>query len=57
VTSLVVVATANHYWLDGIVAMGILVVALLLQATVPALVRASRSHSAQPGTVEEPALV
>jgi hypothetical protein len=57
VTSLVVVATANHYWLDGIVAMGILLVALLLQATVPALVRASRSHSAQPGTVEEPALV
>jgi len=54
---LVVVATANHYWLDGIVAMGILLVALLLQATVPALVRASRSHSAQPGTVEEPALV
>jgi hypothetical protein len=56
-TSLVVVATANHYWLDGIVAMGILAVALVLQASVPVLVRASRPGSARPDTAEEPALV
>jgi hypothetical protein len=57
VTSFVVVATANHYWLDGIVAVAILVVALMLQAWVPVLVRASRWGSAESGTVEEPALV
>ncbi|HEX4699254.1 MAG TPA: phosphatase PAP2 family protein [Actinomycetes bacterium] len=56
-TTFVVVATANHYWLDGFVAMGIFAVALLLQATVPMLVRASRSRPPQPEPVEEPALV
>ena len=40
-TSFVVVATANHFWLDGLAAIAILAVALVLQATVPALVRAS----------------
>ena len=48
-TSLVVVVTANHYWLDGIAAMGILAVALLLQASVPVLVRASRPSVAGAG--------
>jgi hypothetical protein len=56
-TSLVVVATANHYWLDGIAAMAIFAVALLLQASVPVLVRASRPGSARQDTAEEPALV
>jgi hypothetical protein len=57
-TSLVVVATANHYWLDGILAMAIFAFALLLQASVPILVRASRPGSTRPGdAAEEPALV
>jgi hypothetical protein len=56
-TSFVVVATANHYWLDGIVAMGIFGVALLLQASVPALVHACRSRSPESDAVEQPALV
>jgi PAP2 superfamily len=56
-TSFVVVATANHYWLDGLVAIAILAVALVLQATVPALVRASRPRAAATETAEEPALV
>ena len=57
VTSFVVVATANHYWLDGIVAVGIFVGALLLQAAAPALVRAYRARSVEPGKVDEPVLV
>ena len=44
-TSFVVVATANHFWLDGVAAMAILAVALVLQATVPVLVRATRSRT------------
>jgi hypothetical protein len=56
-TSYVVVATANHYWLDGIAAIGIFAAALLLQATVPLLVRASRPRGAAPEPAEEPALV
>ncbi|MDQ1604133.1 MAG: hypothetical protein QOE01_1978 [Actinomycetota bacterium] len=35
-TSFVVVATANHYWLDGIAAMAVLALVLALQAAVPA---------------------
>jgi PAP2 superfamily len=57
VTCFVVVATANHYWMDGIVAVGILVVALAVQFVVPALFRRARPRPAEPGTVEEPALV
>jgi PAP2 superfamily len=57
-TAFVVVATANHYWLDGIVAVGIFAFALLLQTSVPILVRASRPRSARPGdAAEQPALV
>jgi hypothetical protein len=56
-TSLVVVATANHYWLDGIAAMAIFGVALVLQATVPILVRASLPQSTEPDAIDQPALV
>jgi hypothetical protein len=56
VTSFVVVATANHYWLDGIAAVAILAVALVLQATVPALARRTRVAEPEPEQVEEPAL-
>ena len=48
VTSFVVVATANHYWLDGLAAMAILAVALGLQSGVPALARAVRGPAGQP---------
>jgi hypothetical protein len=47
VTSFVVVATANHYWLDGLAAMAILGVALVLQSTVPALARAARGPAGE----------
>lgn len=58
VTSLVVVVTGNHYWLDGIAAVGLLAVALLLQAAVPAALRAVRRPIEQPtAPAEEPALV
>lgn len=56
-TSLVVVVTANHYWLDGVAAVAILAVALLLQTSVPLLVRAARPRTAEPAPAEEPALV
>ena len=56
-TSFVVVATANHFWLDGLAAIAILAVALVLQATVPALVRASRPPVVALDPVEEPATV
>jgi hypothetical protein len=46
VTAFVVVATANHYWFDGIVAVAILAVVLALQAAVPAAWRAVRSSAA-----------
>ena len=56
-TSFVVVATANHFWLDGVAAIAILAVALVLQATVPALVRASRPPVVALDPVVEPATV
>lgn len=59
VTSFVVVATANHYWLDGLAAMVILAVALGLQSAVPALARAARGPTGEPvedETAEVPAL-
>ena len=56
VTSFVVVATANHYWLDGIAAVAILAVALVLQATVPALARRTGIGDPEPEQIEEPAL-
>ena len=46
VTSFVVVATANHYGLDGIAAVAIMGAALGLQTGVPALVRLSRPRAA-----------
>ena len=48
ITSFVVVATANHYWLDGLAAIAILVVALGLQSAVPALARAVRGPTSEP---------
>jgi len=48
VTSFVVVATANHYWLDGLAAMAILAVALGLQSAVPALARTVRGPTGAP---------
>ena len=57
-TSLVVVVTANHYWLDGIAAMAILAAALAVQALVPVLLRAVRRPVVEPpAPAEEPALV
>lgn len=58
-TSFVVVATANHYWLDGIVAIAMLAAALVLQAGVPAWWRALRRPAAVPvvdDAATEPAL-
>lgn len=55
-TSFVVVATANHYWLDGIAAVGILAVVLALQAVVPAAWRSVGAARAGAGpVVEDPA--
>jgi len=56
-TTFVVVATANHYWLDGLLAMAILAVAVALQASVPLLARASRAGASRAEVAEEPALV
>lgn len=56
-TSFVVVATANHYWLDGVAAVAILAIALLLQTSVPALVRLSRARAPEPEVAEQPGLV
>lgn len=56
-TSFVVVATANHYWLDGLAAMAVLAVVLVLQSVVPALVRASRPAPTAPEQEPEPVLV
>jgi hypothetical protein len=59
VTSFVVVATANHYWLDGVVAVAILAVVLALQAVVPAAwrtVRTSAADQVPDDAASEPAL-
>ena len=59
VTSFVVVATANHYWLDGLVAVAILAVVLVLQAAVPAAwrgVRTSAADQVPDDAATEPAL-
>jgi hypothetical protein len=52
-TMLAVVATANHFWLDGIVA------ALLLAAVLPVTVAVDRrrQHRTAPAPLQEPALV
>jgi PAP2 superfamily len=44
VTTLVVVVTANHYWMDGIVAALILVVVLFVQSCLERLVAVHRPH-------------
>jgi hypothetical protein len=53
-TSFVVVATANHYWLDGLAAMAVLGFVLLLQEAAPVLWRSLRPSSGA-GLVDEPA--
>jgi len=59
VTAFVVVATANHYWLDGLVAVAILAVVLVLQTVVPAAWRSVRASATEPvpdDAASEPAL-
>jgi hypothetical protein len=54
-----VVATANHYWLDGLVAVAILAVVLVLHAVVPAAWRSVRAPAADQvpdDAASEPAL-
>lgn len=56
-TTFVVVATANHYWFDGVAAVAILMAALVAQAWVPRLVSAARSaRLAEAEPDEQPAL-
>jgi hypothetical protein len=55
-TSFVVVATANHYWLDGLAALGILALALAAQAALPTRARAAQPRPAAPEAAEAPAL-
>ncbi len=62
VTFTVVAATGNHWWMDGIVAAGLLVVASVLQASAKATWRwATRAVTGRAGPVDalepEPALV
>ena len=49
-TSLIVVATANHFWLDGLVAAGLLALSVLAVRTAPAW-WAARRHGADPDAV------
>jgi len=44
----VVAVTANHYWLDGIVAVGVLVAAIAVEATVSTAVRRSMHQPGAP---------
>jgi hypothetical protein len=54
ITSFVVVATANHYWMDGIGAVGILAMVLVLQNVGPAAWRAVHRTEPEP-VVDDPA--
>jgi PAP2 superfamily len=51
-TTLAVIVTANHFWLDGIVAAVILVVVLLVQAAGRRMLRERRAQkvAAEPET-------
>jgi hypothetical protein len=56
ITSLVVAATANHFWLDGLVAAGLLALSVLAVRTVPARWAARRERvdpDAVPATVPD----
>lgn len=53
-TCLVVVATANHWWLDGIVAAGLLVAVRLALPGLSALARTMRDAVVPPRTVPDP---
>lgn len=52
VTLLVVAATGHHWWLDGIVALGLLAVALWLDTSVRRVVTAWRSSTSSAAVVE-----
>lgn len=52
VTLLVVAATGHHWWLDGIVALGLLAVALWLDTSVRRIVTAWRSSTSSAAVVE-----
>ena len=59
VTTLVVVVTANHFWLDGIVAAAILALVLSAEAVVRRLLRRPQrpeSRAARPAELFKPAL-
>jgi hypothetical protein len=53
ITCTVVVVTANHWWLDGIVAVAILVVSAWLVAGVRAAIAALRRRTARPELVAD----
>ncbi|MFN8108772.1 MAG: phosphatase PAP2 family protein [Thermoleophilia bacterium] len=56
-TCVVVVATANHWWLDGIVAVGLLAAVRVAMPWAEALARAARQALAQPRPAPATALV
>ena len=53
-TALVVVATANHFWLDGLVAAGLLALSVVVVKAVPDLLRARRAARATPPAPDGP---
>jgi hypothetical protein len=53
ITALVVVATANHFWLDGLVAAGLLGLSLLAVRVLPARWAARRRGPEVPSTVPD----
>lgn len=52
-TALVVVATANHFWLDGLVAAGLLGLSVVTVKTLPEWWAARRAPSGVPSTVPD----
>lgn len=65
ITSIVVSASGNHWWLDGIVAIALLAVGLAIDTAIrrrlsgrtPAAVDAGPDANAAPGQIDEPAAV
>jgi hypothetical protein len=51
ITVFVVVATANHWWMDGIVAIAIVLAAMTAQAGARALVRRTTRDGKAPGSI------
>lgn len=54
ITIFVVVATANHYWADGIVAIALLVVSIGIVQAIAVGLRAARDRHAEPETLISP---